>query len=62
MNSFSLLTSGSRLVHKGYGYIHVEADDALMALLKQKAESKETTHDIEINAGLVKVLLAPPAQ
>ena len=49
----------------GYGYVECEVDDSLLRLLQEKVELKQTAitiSDAKIDAGLVKVLLAPPAQ
>jgi hypothetical protein len=50
------------LSNREYGYVAVEASDALVEMLKQKTISKETNHDAEIDTGLVKILLTPTNQ
>ena len=53
------------LFTREYGYVQCEVDDSLLRLLQEKAELKQTAitiSDAKIDAGLVKVLLAPPAQ
>ncbi len=50
------------LYNREYGYIEVEVEEPIIKMLKQKAISKETAHDAEIDAGLVKILLTPTKQ